>query len=47
MQNIVFNNFKERLLNGDVSASINVSAIPVNSNFFEIYDNDKIELKQL
>ena len=46
MQNIVFNNFKERLLNGDVSASINVSAIPVNSNFFEIYDNDKIELKQ-
>lgn len=46
MRNIVFNSFKEKILNGQVSDVIETSGLAVNSKFFDQYDNTDIALEQ-
>ena len=46
MRNIVFNSFKEKILNGQVNDVIETSGLAVNSKFFDQYDNTDIALEQ-
>lgn len=46
MREVFFNSFKEKILKGQVPASFECSGVPVNSNFFDNYDNTDIALEQ-
>ena len=46
MREVFFNSFKEKMLNGQVPVSFECSGIPVNSTFFDNYDNTEIALEQ-
>ena len=46
MREIFFNSFKEKILNGQVPQSFDVTGVPVNSKFFDSYDNTDIAIEQ-
>ena len=46
MRKVFFNSFKETILRGEVPDHFELSGIPVNSDFIDLFDNNDIALEQ-